>query len=338
VPAETYFTIADERFFQGAVALLNSLRLTGNRGTFVVLDRGLNAEQRRLLDGHATVVDLRDVDLHPFMLKSYIHELQPEGIFFWIDSDMIVTRSLADLAAGAADGHFYLFRDYNSDRFEPEWQQLFALRSPLRRATYLNAGFIAFSHGHGKQLLARWAELCKTIPPDVALQGRVGHPLWNSDQDALNALLMSEVPRDLVVELPLEEMPLTGVMHQVEVVDAASLTCSLNGSRPRILHYVGAIKPWMPDAWRKVNRDAYTRLLIRSLCASGVEVRLAAEQVPLWLRPGRLGRLSLGALSCVHGPRARLVDLGRGVVHRMPRGLREPILKARGRRLHSRGR
>ena len=37
----------DHRFFLGTVALLNSLRLTGNVGELVVLDAGLTAERTR---------------------------------------------------------------------------------------------------------------------------------------------------------------------------------------------------------------------------------------------------------------------------------------------------
>jgi hypothetical protein len=61
VPTDsTYYTIANSPFFPGLVALLNSLGLTGNRGELVVLDRGLEEEQRELLAPHATVVKLPD--------------------------------------------------------------------------------------------------------------------------------------------------------------------------------------------------------------------------------------------------------------------------------------
>src|SRR6187551_3977245 len=54
----TFYTIADAGFFPGLVALLNSLRLTGNAGELVALDRGLTPAQRELLAGHVSVVDL----------------------------------------------------------------------------------------------------------------------------------------------------------------------------------------------------------------------------------------------------------------------------------------
>jgi len=45
----TYYTIANAPFFPGVVALLNSLRLTRNTGELVVLDRGLDDDQRERL-------------------------------------------------------------------------------------------------------------------------------------------------------------------------------------------------------------------------------------------------------------------------------------------------
>ena len=52
----TYYTITDEPFFVGTVALLNSLRLTGHEGEFVALDCGLTPTQQRRLAQHARVV------------------------------------------------------------------------------------------------------------------------------------------------------------------------------------------------------------------------------------------------------------------------------------------
>ena len=46
----TYFTVSTHRFFLGTVALLNSLRLTGNAGELVVLDAGLTPDERELLE------------------------------------------------------------------------------------------------------------------------------------------------------------------------------------------------------------------------------------------------------------------------------------------------
>jgi hypothetical protein len=50
---EVSYTISDAAFFPRTVMLLNSLRLTGNVGSLVVLDAGLEPGQPRLLEPHA---------------------------------------------------------------------------------------------------------------------------------------------------------------------------------------------------------------------------------------------------------------------------------------------
>ena len=61
----TYYTVSNDPFFLGTVALFNSLHVTGNTGTFVVLDAGLTAAQRELLAPHADIVSLEDLDVDP---------------------------------------------------------------------------------------------------------------------------------------------------------------------------------------------------------------------------------------------------------------------------------
>src|SRR3954447_2697181 len=66
----TFYTIANAPFFPGLVGLLNSLRLSGNEGELVVLDRGLTAEQRARLEPHVRLVQLTEESTpHPTLLK-----------------------------------------------------------------------------------------------------------------------------------------------------------------------------------------------------------------------------------------------------------------------------
>ena len=51
-----FYCVADERYFLGAVAVVNSLRLHGHTEPVFVGDCGLTSRQRELLDPHATVV------------------------------------------------------------------------------------------------------------------------------------------------------------------------------------------------------------------------------------------------------------------------------------------
>jgi hypothetical protein len=329
---ETYFTLTDSRFFVGTVGMLNSLRLMGARGELVVLDRGLAPEQRLIL-GKLARIEPVDPAIRPFSLKPSIRRLAQSGVVFWIDSDMILTRDLRRVSALAKDGKVCLYPDWPPTRWISEWHQAFQLRQPLRRQPYLNAGFLALSVDHWAGLLERWAELCELIPGPGASAG-FDDPFLRSDQDALNALLMSEVPRDDIAELPEEEVALTKVAHQVRVASAKELVCYHRGQQIALIHYVGKLKPWMPESWARINRDAYVRLLLRLLFDEDVELRLPLRYVPQWLRPTLRGRVYLSGLRVVHGPRARLQDFVRPLVHRLPASVRDPILRYRGRIMH----
>jgi hypothetical protein len=68
----TFYAAANSRFFVGAVALLNSLRLSGNGGELVILDVGLEPSQRRLLEPHVRIVDVpAEVASRPYLVKPY---------------------------------------------------------------------------------------------------------------------------------------------------------------------------------------------------------------------------------------------------------------------------
>ncbi len=56
-PAAAFYCVADERYFLGAVGLINSLRLVGHTEPIFLLDCGLTAAQRELLEPQATLLD-----------------------------------------------------------------------------------------------------------------------------------------------------------------------------------------------------------------------------------------------------------------------------------------
>jgi hypothetical protein len=320
-PDTTFFTLADERFFPGLVCLLNSLRLSGNDAELVVLDIGLSESQRSRLEPHVRLVTPPDeVITQPHLLKSFPHTLDPEGTVVIIDSDMIVTRALDPVLERAEAGSVCMFADIEDqrDRRIPEWEDAFALSAPLRTGQhYMNAGFIALSTRHHPDLLRRYWELCRRIPPDrtIVEASEYDQPFWGGDQDAINALLMSEVETGTAVELPQEEGPSPELLHDVRIVDEHTLECELRGHRPYLLHYWGGPKPWARNAWMRVSRDAYVRLMPRVLVGADVTVRLDPAELPLWLRPTPAGRGALAVLSGVN-------RTARRVLKRMPRGAR----------------
>jgi hypothetical protein len=301
-PDTTFFTVADERFFPGAVCLLNSLRLSGNDVELVILDAGLTPSQRQRLEAHARLVTpTSDALTQQLLLKSFPHTLDPRGTVVVIDSDMIVTRPLDPVLEEVERGKVCLFADIEDQRhrFIPEWEEAFGLRAPLRRQNYMNAGFIALSTDHAPDLLRRYWELCHRIPQEQTLVGGGAYdqPFWGGDQDAINALLMSEVEPGAVVELPDVEGPSPELLHDVRIVDERTLACELRGHRPYLLHYWGGPKPWESNAWLRVSRDAYVRLMRRVLFASDAPVPMDPGELPLWLRPSRRGRATLVILS-----------------------------------------
>ena len=302
----TFYTVSDERFFVGTVCTVASLRLTGHDQEIVVLDLGLTPDQRRRLERAATVVDPPgEHSGNRFVYKPFPFMLGASGTIVLIDSDMIVTRSLDPLIEHAAAGRMVLFSDLPamSPRWFAEWEQLFRLAAPPRREEYMNAGFVAMSLDHFPDFLERWWHASALVPPErtISAGARGTDPFCFSDQDALNAMLMSEVPAGTVVRQPHEEAPSEGLLAKVEVVDEASLACRLGAHETYVLHYWGGPKPWEPIAWMRVRRNAYVKLMPRLLFAADAPVPVAPEELPRWLRPGPLERAQLRVLSGANG-------------------------------------
>jgi hypothetical protein len=288
-----FFTVSDAGYFVGTVALLNSLRLTGNREDLVVLDRGFTASQRRRLEGRVVLIDgANDARVPPHAVKPFPVLLNPSGVVVVIDSDMLVTSPLSPILERAQAGKICVFPDAPADlgRWFAEWDEGFELKAPLRRQPYVNSGFVAFSPQHWPTLLRRWWDACQLIPERRATWADV-QPFADHDQDAFNEILMSELPADAVELLPAYEWN----VRRISVDDARTLRCSVDGDPEPLLHAWQKPKVWQGRAC--VRGSAYERLMPRVLFASDVEVRLAHDEVPLWLRPGRVARLASTALS-----------------------------------------
>lgn len=323
-----FYTLSDAGFFVGTVALFNSLRLTGHDSELVVLDCGLTGEQRELLGAAGVVLVASPDDASAYFLKPYPAMLEPDGVVVVVDSDMAITDSLHPILSRAAAGEVCVFPDHPLDlrRWFAEWHEIFDLGAPLRRHTYMNAGFLAVAAEQWQWLLERWRELCLRLP---GLTEELGHPeaVAQRDQDALNALLMSEVPADALHVLPPYELDL----RRVEVRDAESLVCVAHGARQPILHLALSPKVWQPGGWRHVGLNtAYVRLMPRLLFGADVPIRLAPDDVPLWLRPGRGARVAARGVSPV--ARFRTVpSRARRAPRRLAREARQAIGAVRSR-------
>jgi hypothetical protein len=218
---------------------------------------------------------------------------------------MIVTRSLGYVIELAAMGKICVFPDHfsQSNRWFEEWETILQLKSPLRRQTYVNGGFIALSTTHWPDFLPRLWEVAERVPVDAlpSAEGINARPFTGGDQDPLNALLMSEIPPDGVEVMPYDQEVHPDRLANTRIIDANTLGCVVHGQRPALLHYSMAPKAWDRTGWIRVRRDAYVQLFGRVVCGDDVPLRMELRELPLWLRPSLNGRIALDALNAVHG-------------------------------------
>jgi hypothetical protein len=291
----TYYTVSNHSYFLGTVALFNSLRLTGNLQPVVVLDAGLLPEEREALEPHVTLTRLDEDRGDPFTVKPYPFLLGAEGVLVLIDSDIIVTSSLSPVTDLAEAGKICVcpaWTEAARRRWFAEWKDTLQLRAELRREDWAHAGFIVLDTKHWPYLLERWWDICSLVPAEEIFAS--GTPFNAGDADALNALLMSEIPRDAVAILPQGDEVYPG---DVKIENIETLECSVDGRAPKFIHVPDRPKPWERNGWSRRGSGVYVELMRRLLFGSDVALRLEPEQVPLWLRPGANGRIALSTLA-----------------------------------------
>jgi hypothetical protein len=320
------FVLADARHFPGLVALVNSLRLHGRREPITVLDLGFEPEQRAALQDECEfVAPPEHSPRHPWLLEPRACMTREAEIVVYVDADVVVTGPLDGALRAARAGKVVLFADLMEDRRFDEWQEIFGLRGPVRHQTYGNAGFLAFSTQHFPDLLARWAECCERIVGETTYldTGSFDSPTALSSQDALNAILMSELTPDQVDIQPAEaesqgQVQLTGT----RVVDLTDLRCQRGGHAVALLHAWGTPKPWEPPARPTLRRSAYLTCLRRLLVAPDVAVQAPGALLPSWLRAGVRGRLSLWYLTQARRPWRGTRERAKGLAEELAGRLR----------------
>jgi hypothetical protein len=296
-----FCSIVDSAYFVGAVALVNSLRLTGHKGEIAFLDVGLEPKQRDFLGQVATMHDgPKGGGWLSVFAKPILGSLYPERVVVFIDNDVVITGSLESLVQAAEDGAIVVIEDKDlmRARWFPEWEEMFSLREPLRRSPYANGGLVALSSDRWRWFLDRWYELSQMASelragrPFVLRSAEVdSNPVGFNEQDVLNALLMSEVPESAVRLWPHSVAPAWEERRSTRVTDTGALRCEADGETVLFLHFTGQPKPWQRHGWLKLRFRAFNRLLTRVLEADDVPLRLPREEVPPWLRAGIRGRL-----------------------------------------------
>ena len=310
----TYYTISDAEFFLGTVMLLNSLRLTRNEGNLVVLDAGLDSFQRTLLERHVDIVDIpKKIAGTPGSMKPYPYLVGASGTVVLIDSDIVVTGLLDDTLELAREGQIVAapaWCEANRTRWFAEWEPTLKLRAPLRREDWVNAGFVVFETEQWPRLLERWWEVNELVPAEQAFLDN--QPFNAVDADALNALLMSEIPRSALSLLRDGDEAFPG---RVVIEDVESLRCTLNGRPTRLLHYPDSPKPWQRRGWVRAGATTYAKIIHRLLFEPDVPLGLDPADVAVWLRPSPRGRGALrrraAANSTISWLSRRLPETGR---------------------------
>jgi len=283
-PPCAFYLISDSRFFIGAVAVVNSLRLVGHDEPIVLVDAGLTEWQREALLGHVALISAPP-DVSPVMMKMVGPSERPSSVGVILDSDVMVVRPLTDLIQTAASGRLVAFVNNapNDVRFFPEWSSVLGL-APMRRQPYLAAGQLFIPATLRDRLFAPWLEGQAKVDMEHTMlrRGKLGDPFYFPDMDVFNAVVSTRLEPHEIVMLD-NRFATVPPFHGLELVDPERLLVRYrDGEQPFLLHHI-IKKPWLGAT----RTNIYSLLLPRLLLAPDVALRLRPEQVPLRLRDGR---------------------------------------------------
>jgi hypothetical protein len=305
-PRMAFYCLSDDRYFLGAVGLINSLRLVGHSEPILVCDCGLTAEQRGLLEPQATLVR-GDPDAPPYLQKTLVPLSHPAEVMVLIDADMIVTRPLTDLIERAAGGGVVAFRN-DRDRFVPDWGELLDLGT-ARRRPYASVGLVVLGSEAGRELLRLMDDRQSRVDFERTYfrDGDPDYAFMYPEQDVFNAILCTRVDPERVAVLD-GRLAATPPYRGLRLLDETALRCAYrDGVRPFVLHQF-VRKPWLEPMYHGI----YPRLLARLLLGDDVAVRVPQAQVPVRMRDGPRARAERTLVNAL--------DLGRWYLgERMPR-------------------
>jgi hypothetical protein len=280
-----FFTISDSKFFLGAVALVNSIRLVDHGEPIFLIDAGLTSKQQDMISRHVMLITAPE-GVPPMMMKMVGPLKHPADVAILLDADSIVLRQLTELIAAARDGRLVAFVDNepHDNRFFPDWERTLGL-GPIRRQPYLASGHLFVPHSLTPRLLQPWEEGQTKIDIRRTLLGRgkLSDPFYFPDMDVFNAVAAAQLEPDEIIVLDHRLAP-SPPFKGLRLIDPDRLLCSYpDGVRPFLLHHILA-KPWL----KATRINAYSLLLPRLLLGPDVALRLNPEEVPLRLREGWL--------------------------------------------------
>lgn len=275
-----FYCVADSRYFLGVVGMINSLRLVGHNEPIYVLDCGLRAQQRALIEVEATIVECPS-DLAPQVMKTIAPLAHPAETMVLIDTDMIVTRRLTGLIATAAAGHV-VGGSAELDRFCPEWEQLLGL-GQVHRRPYISTGLVLCGGAVGQELIRLVDERKHLVDFELSFWRRnvADYPLVHADQDLINGVLAARAgEREIVVFEP--RLSASPPFEGLEIVDLEAVRCAYDdGQEPYVVHH------WLTKPWLEPTEDGvYSRLLRRLLNGRNVAIDVPDVEIPRRFRPG----------------------------------------------------
>jgi hypothetical protein len=286
-----FYCVADSRYFLGAVGAINSLRLLGHDEPVYLLDCGLTREERELLAPEATLVEA-PVDAAPTMLKTILPLAHPADIAVFLDTDVILTRSAAELISEAGRDRVVGFRN-DMDRHEPGWGEALDL-GVLERRPYLSFALVCIGGDARAAVLDPLAKLQAKVDVERTMWGSddPGYPLRYADQDVLNAVVAARVPAERVRVLPTALLPVPP-FRNLRVTDPESLRCAYpDGTEPYGVHHF-LTKPWL----ERTHEGVYSELLRRLLVGEGIAIRVPQGKIPRRFRRGSVARAERAAIN-----------------------------------------
>jgi hypothetical protein len=300
VTERAFYCAANERYFPGAVALVNSLRRAGHAEPIHLLDCGLEPAHRELLEQEVTVLP-GETASPPYLLKTVAPLAHPAETMVLIDVDMVVLRSLAPVTDGlAAGGGVAAFRN-RTDRFIAEWGELLDL-GPLERRRYVSSGFVAVGGDRGRAVLELWDDRQRRVDFERSWHAGddPGYEFRFIDQDVLNAVLCARVAGVDLTALDARLAP-TPPFDGLRERGASRELAYADGARPYLLHHFEQ-KPWLT----RVRSNHYSLLLSELLLDGRGPLRLDPAELPLRLRRGYAAALDRAATDVALIPRGAL--------------------------------
>jgi hypothetical protein len=292
-----FYCVADERYFLGAVAMINSLRRLGHTEPVFVVDCGLRQAQRDILATEVEVL-MAPGGSPPVLTKTLAPLRRPADVAVLIDTDLIVTRPLGGLIERASRGRV-LAVDDGQERSFAEWGELTG--GTVRNRRYVSSCLTLLGGSVGRSVLETMDRVQRKVDieetpysgssPDFVSHSEAWerHPYYFADQDVLNAVLATEVDEDQVEVLERRDVAILP-FEGLDVRDPDALRCSYDdGGEPYAVHHLMLEKPWLK---RTGENTVYTRLLRRLLSGGDLALSLPATSIPPWLRPGPFGSAS----------------------------------------------